>query len=332
MVRFVGFILPRAVCCAVIRGVVRATTLCHDSARISSTPCEDIVNVPRGYPHDPARISSRPCEDILFFNTVYKQHFVYTRIHSFRHTLMPIPFINIHCHKSAKTADETEVFCPSDASETGGAVCVGESDSTVIAVCDCGYDQPLQSLCSVGIHPWVTREVCKDPRFTDEIMEQIARKSTDARVVAIGEAGLDRLRGADIECQCRLFEMQVDVSERIGKPMILHVVKSIGEIEGLRRKLRPRQTWIIHGFRGKPDVARRLMSHGFDLSFGMFYNEQSLREAFAQHRLWLETDDADIHIASHYARVAAVLETDVNTLKAEIYGRATRLSSAFRLE
>ena len=36
-------------------------------ARISSTPCEDILNTMRGYPQHLARISSTPREDILIF-------------------------------------------------------------------------------------------------------------------------------------------------------------------------------------------------------------------------------------------------------------------------
>lgn len=40
----------------------------------------------------------------------------------------------------------------------------------------------------------------------------------------------------------------------------------------LRKAFRPKQRWIIHGFRRKPELARQLVDAGFDISIGTKYN------------------------------------------------------------
>lgn len=119
---------------------------------------------------------------------------------------------------------------------------------------------------SVGIHPWDTENA------TDADIGEIERLAADPRVVAIGETGIDMLRGASVEKQREIFERHIELSERLGKPLILHVVKAFPEIIRLRRLHKPRQRWIVHGFRGKPELARELLHHGFDISIGQVYN------------------------------------------------------------
>jgi len=45
------------------------------------------------------------------------------------------------------------------------------------------------------------------------------------RVVAIGEAGFDRLRGGSPAVQREAFVAQSKIAEAVGKPLVLHVVK-----------------------------------------------------------------------------------------------------------
>lgn len=245
---------------------------------------------------------------------------------------MSVPFINIHCHKIGEKPDEIATLRPEGAETDGGPYRSWHAGREVMAVVNCNFDEPLQPLSSVGVHPWRSAEAGISPLFIEKSVALTAQKSTDPRVVAIGEAGLDRLRGAGPDQQRQLFEMQVEISEQVGKPMIIHMVRFADEIAQIRKKMRPRQAWIIHGFRGKPALASQLMSHGFDLSFGPLFNPQSLHEAFGHNRLWLETDEANIDIINHYTTVAHMLGVDIETLKAKIYERATQLSSAFHLE
>ena len=62
-------------------------------------------------------------------------------------------------------------------------------------------------------------------------------------------------RNEIIEAQTTLLTFHISISERLSKPLILHIVKAYPEIIALRKSLRPAQPWIIHGFRGKPQLA-----------------------------------------------------------------------------
>ena len=137
-------------------------------------------------------------------------------------------------------------------------------------------------LYSIGLHPWhVTPSSTIDP---------IRAIATDPRVVAIGETDLDRLRGASLADQQRLLLDHIDLSEELGKPLILHSVRTAEDLLALRRRIHPSQPWIIHGFRGKPAAAERLLQGGFYLSLGPRFNPETAL-IIPPDRLLIETDD-----------------------------------------
>lgn len=93
-----------------------------------------------------------------------------------------------------------------------------------------------------------------------------------------------------LAAQTALLRIHYELSETLRKPLILHIVKSFPEIIALRKQWKPTQPWIIHGFRGKPQLARELLAHGFHLSYGKKYNPASLAITHAS-RLLRETDE-----------------------------------------
>lgn len=124
---------------------------------------------------------------------------------------------------------------------------------------------------SVGIHPWSI------PHATAGAWATTCLLALDRRVLAIGETGLDRVRGeASLDLQILWLRRHAALAESVGKPLILHIVRCFPEIIALRNELQPRQPWIIHGFRGKPQLASELLRHGFRLSFGRKFNPESL--------------------------------------------------------
>lgn len=146
---------------------------------------------------------------------------------------------------------------------------------------------PGEAYYSAGIHPWDTGSPVPD--YLWQWLEHIA---ADQRVVAIGECGLDALSGGPSEVQTEVFIRQARLAERVEKPLIIHAVRSWPQIMALRRRLCPRQTWIIHGFRGKPELARQLLAAGFDISKGTRYNPAALA-VIPPDRLHRETDTAE---------------------------------------
>lgn len=84
---------------------------------------------------------------------------------------------------------------------------------------------------SVGIHPWETGAT---PDF-----ELLERAAAHPSVAAIGETGVDRLRGAGIDTQTDVFRRHIALSESLRKPLILHVVKALDIILAVKKECRP---------------------------------------------------------------------------------------------
>lgn len=148
---------------------------------------------------------------------------------------------------------------------------------------------------SVGVHPWHA------DRFD---LSALTEATTRSNVVAIGECGLDRLKGPAPDIQIPVFEAQAALSEELGKPLIVHCVKAFDELLATHRRLKPIQPWIIHSFRGKPQQARQLLDQGFYLSLGPSFNPATARHVPAE-RLLIETDDhPGIYIEDVAAKVA----------------------------
>lgn len=120
---------------------------------------------------------------------------------------------------------------------------------------------------SVGVHPWEAAGYDRE-RFA----AQIAPYLQDRRLVAIGESGLDRRRGPALDVQIPVFIDMVTLSEKLALPLIVHNVACTADLLAIRKRLRPRQPWIIHGFRGGPIEGRQLVDHGCLLSLGQHYN------------------------------------------------------------
>lgn len=154
---------------------------------------------------------------------------------------------------------------------------------------------------SVGIHPWHIPATVT-PAIRNE-MDILAFLAGHPQVLAIGEAGLDKLAGVPQAVQVEVFEYQARLSMELGKPLVIHLVKAVDELLKLKQQIRPANPWIIHGFRGKAVLAKEYLRHGFYLSFGEKYQEEALRITPSD-RLFLETDESDVPIADLYSRAA----------------------------
>lgn len=158
---------------------------------------------------------------------------------------------------------------------------------------------------SVGIHPWHANS---GPFANVEALAQ------SPQVVAIGETGLDRLKGPSIDVQLALLHQHIALSEQLHKPLILHCVKAFNELIALHRQTTPTQPWIIHGFRGKPQLAAQLVKENLYLSFGQHFNPAVL-ESVPPHRILLETDCSNLPISQIAQQTGLDLTMLANTEK-----------------
>lgn len=132
---------------------------------------------------------------------------------------------------------------------------------------------------SAGTHPW----------YADSPDRPLTLPES-SRIIAVGEVGLDKLRGPSIDIQTAELMKWIKISEERQLPVILHIVKAFPEIIALKKTVKPTQPWIIHGFRGKSQLAAELLRHGFYISIGKNYNPETI--AMIPHdRLLLESDE-----------------------------------------
>jgi TatD DNase family protein len=167
---------------------------------------------------------------------------------------------------------------------------------------------------TAGIHPWHL-----DDNSRDQFLEYIRKVASDPRMIAVGEAGFDKLRGPSMELQKSTFEEQVKIAVEMHKPLIIHCVRAWDELLAAHKKLRPSTQWMVHGFRGSRELASQLLARGMYISFWFDFvlrpESAELLRFVPKERIFLETDGADVDIRDIYRKVSDDLALDVDDLK-----------------
>lgn len=169
------------------------------------------------------------------------------------------------------------------------------------------FSSAAKGFFSVGFHPWFADE------YPVDAFSKLESWINDNRLVAIGECGLDKNSKVPIDKQLQVFEQQISLSEKVQKPLIIHCVGCFNDLFNLKKRLNPQQLWIIHGFRGKPELATQALKAGCALSFGEHFNEESVRITPLD-KLFVETDESNLSIAEIYRRIAVVKDVDPELL------------------
>ena len=221
------------------------------------------------------------------------------------------PFVDIHTHTAKPSANLIQ-----------------------IVNLDLNQPCPEHGYFSYGIHPWAL----DDAEFQAEKALQILEEKLKLpQVLALGEAGLDKMHKASFERQIELFERQIELSEALKKPMILHDVRSHNEIIALRKKHKAQQPWIVHGFSGTEQDIKQLIGQGIYLSVGesLLHPERKIYKSFKfidLDYLFLETDMAENGVEKVYESAANLLEMDINVLKTRIFANFAALWNTGKTE
>jgi TatD DNase family protein len=94
------------------------------------------------------------------------------------------------------------------------------------------------------------------------------------------------------------------LAEEMHKPMVIHCVRGWDDLLSARREIKPVMPWVIHGFRGRRQLAESLAAEGFWFSLGITGLKEEILESVSHERLLLETDDTGGSIADVYLRFA----------------------------
>lgn len=183
---------------------------------------------------------------------------------------------------------------------------------------------------SIGIHPWSSG--IQDFRNSGiQVLGGLEFKCTnDLNLKAIGECGIDRVCGIDIEIQKDVFMKQIKISEQYNKPMIIHAVRSHSDILSIRKETKAKMPWIIHGFQGNEQIVSQYLRHNIYLSLGdvLFKNEcraAELLKFIPSERLFLETDDSDRSIAEVYEKASVLSGRCLDDLRSDIFNNFVKI-------
>jgi TatD DNase family protein len=177
---------------------------------------------------------------------------------------------------------------------------------------------------TAGIHPWHLNE-----NNSEQLLEYIRGIAGKPGLIAFGEAGFDKFRGPSVKLQKSIFAEQVKISGEYGKPLVIHCVRSWDELLASHKNLKPVTPWLVHGFRGKKELALQLIKRGMYLSFWFDFilrsESSGMIRILPKERIFLETDGADADIREIYRKVSVDLGINVEDLKKTIFNNFNML-------
>lgn len=195
------------------------------------------------------------------------------------------------------------------------------SEDGVISIFNAGIDPVAfqnHKFISIGIHPWYIREM------NIESALQFTRENADSeQVLAIGECGLDALTDIPMAEQERIFTEQIKIAQQFKKPLIIHCVKAFDELIRIKKEHKIKVPMIVHGFNNNEQIAQRLISNGFLISFGKGLmnensNAQKVIAGIDNTKFFLETDDGNSSIKSIFEKASQLKNIDPEELKKQM--------------
>ena len=114
---------------------------------------------------------------------------------------------------------------------------------------------------SVGFHPASIKNVSKN-------LDCIEKLGISENCKAIGEIGLDFFyEGYNKDLQFEFFSNQIDISEKLNKPFVVHCRQAYSDaIDFLKRK-NPKVQFVFHCFTEDYDTAKKVLDLGGLISF-----------------------------------------------------------------
>ncbi|BAY20961.1 Sec-independent protein translocase TatD [Calothrix sp. NIES-2100] len=148
---------------------------------------------------------------------------------------------------------------------------------------------------AVGLHPLDAKQW--NHQTADEILKLA---SSDTKVVAMGEMGLDLHKADNYEQQRMVFEAQLAIACELNLPVIIHCRDAAPQVKEVLQKWREqkgeRVRGVMHCWGGTPEEAQWFIDLGFYISFSgtvTFKNAKQIQSTAAMvpsDRLLIETD------------------------------------------
>jgi len=143
---------------------------------------------------------------------------------------------------------------------------------------------------SIGVHPCYISEIETQLHLVNE-------KAQNNNCLAIGEFGLDSYSKTAFSIQEKIVRTQIQLANKLQKPIIAHVVKKHNEFLQLLKAEKNQTPVIFHGFnQGKNILEMILKAENHFISIGKAVlvensNAQNAIKNVPLKRFFLETDD-----------------------------------------
>ncbi len=195
---------------------------------------------------------------------------------------------------------------------------------------------------AVGLHPLDAEKWT--PNTANEIL---ALASSDRRVVAIGEMGLDFYKADNHKRQEVVLEAQLEIARQLDKPAIVHCREAAAPLRDILQDFWQRRgpvRGVMHCWGGNPQESQWFLDLGFYISFSgivTFKNAKQVQAAaqmVPSDRLLVETDcpflapvpkrgkrnePAYVHYVAEY--LARLRDVPLETLAAQTTENASQL-------
>jgi TatD DNase family protein len=217
-----------------------------------------------------------------------------------------LAWVDTHAHLDQEEfdADRAEVLARAQAAGVVAVVAIGVTASSSQAAVALAASSPLV-WAAVGVQPNYTAQA--GPNDWDQIVA-LARA---ARVVALGESGLDRYWDhAPLSVQQDYFDRHLRLAQELDLPIVIHTRDSEVEVLEMLRAARARGPLrgVMHSFTGTAETAAECVELGLHISFaGMvtFKKSTVLREvavSIPATRILIETDSPYLAPDPHRGR------------------------------
>ncbi len=207
--------------------------------------------------------------------------------------------VDTHCHINFDSYDEDRTDILTRAASVGVTTIINPSVDLATSHAILKLTEEHAGIYgAIGIHPNSTAD------FNDSMIAEIEAMAHSAKVVAIGEIGLDyHWRESPKETQWKSFEAQLELAKKLELPVIIHNREASDDVmsildqwvKDLPAKIKERPG-VMHSFSAPEAIAERALAAGFYLGFTgpiTYKNADQLRHIAAKvplDRMLVETD------------------------------------------
>jgi len=202
--------------------------------------------------------------------------------------------IDSHCHLSYSKEQHTleEIICNAKESDIGLLLNIATKPNEFNKLIHTSklYNEVYFTL---GVHPH------EAIHLNDEVIKNIYINANNKKFVGIGETGLDYFyNNSDKSVQILSFEKQIEISQNLSIPLIIHMRNAEEDtLKIIRKKIKEKAfNGVIHCFTGTKNFADEIIDLGFYISASgviTFKKSDDLRNIFTtlpDNKILVETD------------------------------------------